>query len=75
MHHSHPRTLLPLLAQHLDERRNTNTAADVDSPWLFPGYPRPQRRDRLGHLRLLPQRVDEDVTESNHWAACGVSRT
>lgn len=33
-----PEPVMPLLTQHLDERRNTKTAANVDSRWLFPGY-------------------------------------
>jgi hypothetical protein len=47
-----PEPVLPLLAQHLDERRNTNTAANVDSPWLFPGY-RPGQPLHRSHLMKL----------------------
>lgn len=33
-----PAPVAALLQQHLDSRRNVNTAANADSPWLFPGY-------------------------------------
>lgn len=32
-----PEVVLPLLQAHLADRGNTHTAANTDSPWLFPG--------------------------------------
>lgn len=48
-----PGPVLPLLTQHLDGRRNTNTAANVDSPWLFPGYRPGQPLDRSRLMNLV----------------------
>ncbi len=59
-----PAPVAQLLAQHLRTRPNTNTAANADSPWLFPGY-RPgqplhasylSRRVRDAGVPLLPGR-------------------
>lgn len=47
-----PEPLLALLTQHVEERRNTNTAANVDSPWLFPGYRPGQPLHRSYLMRL-----------------------
>lgn len=33
-----PAPVAALLQQHLDSRANVSTAANADSPWLFPGY-------------------------------------
>lgn len=33
-----PAPVAALLQQHLDSRPNVSTAANADSPWLFPGY-------------------------------------
>ncbi len=48
-----PEPVLPLLTQHLEQRRNTNTAANVDSPWLFPGYRPGQPLHRSYLMKLV----------------------
>lgn len=48
-----PAPVAELLAQHLRTRRNTNTAANADSPWLFPGY----RPGQPLHASYLSRRV------------------
>ncbi|RKS77957.1 hypothetical protein CLV35_1662 [Motilibacter peucedani] len=53
-----PAPVADLLTEHLSSRPNQNTAANTDSPWLFPGY-RPGQP--LHHSYLMTQIRDAGV--------------
>jgi len=48
-----PDPVAELLRYHLEQRRNTNTAANADSPWLFPGYRPGQPLHRSYLMKLV----------------------